>query len=85
MRTTLAIDEKLLEEAKKYSGEKTKTATVKRALEEFVRRKKLEGLLALEGKIHIDLDWQKMEEEEIKFQKEHEKLWYGRRRHRRMG
>lgn len=85
MRTTLAIDEKLLEEAKKYSGEKTKAAVVKRALEEFVRRKKLEGLLALEGKIHIDLDWQKMEEEEMKFQKEHEKLWYGRRRHRRMG
>jgi Arc/MetJ family transcription regulator len=85
MRTTLAIDENLLEEAKKYSGEKTKAAAVKRALEDFVRRKKLEGLLALEGKIHIDLDWQKMEEEELKFQKEHEKLLYGRRRHHRLG
>ncbi len=85
MRTTLAIDEKLLEEAMKHSGEKTKTAVVNKALEEFVRRKKIQGLLELEGKIHIDLDWEKMEEEELKFQKGHEKLWYGRRRHRRLG
>lgn len=77
MRTTLAIDQKLLEEAMKCSGAKTKTAVVNRALEEFVRQKKLQGLLELEGKIHIDVDWQKMEEEELKAMKEHEKLWFG--------
>jgi len=80
MRTTLAIDKKLLEEAMKCTGEKTKTAVVNHALEELIRRKKIEGLLALEGKIHIDLDWQKMEEEELKAMKEHEKQRYGRRR-----
>lgn len=80
MRTTLAIDEKLLEEAMKCTGEKTKTAVVNRALEELVRRKKIEGLLALEGKIHIDLDWRKMEEEELKAMEEHERLWRRGRR-----
>lgn len=84
MRTTLAIDEKLVEEAMKWSKEKTKTAVVNRALEEFVRKKKLEGLKALSGKIHIDLDWRKMEEEELKAMKEHEKLRYGHRRHNRL-
>ncbi len=80
MRTTLAIDGKLLEEAMKCTGEKTRTAVVTRGLEEMIRRKKIEGLLALEGKIHIDLDWQKMEEEELGAMKEHEKQRYGRRR-----
>ena len=80
MRTTLAIDEKLLGEAMKCTGEKTRTAVVNRGLEELIRRKKIEGLLALEGKIHIDLDWQKMEEEELEAMKEHEKQRHGRRR-----
>jgi len=79
MRTTLAIDEKLLEEAMKCTGEKTRTAVVNRALKEFVRRKKLEGLKNLSGKIHIDLDWRKMEEEELKAMKEHERVRRGRR------
>ncbi|MBI2361267.1 MAG: type II toxin-antitoxin system VapB family antitoxin [Deltaproteobacteria bacterium] len=79
MRTTLAIDENLLEEAMKCTGEKTRTAVVNRALKEFVRRRKLEGLKNLSGKIHIDLDWRKMEEEELKAMKEHERLPRGRR------
>jgi len=79
MRTTLAIDEKLLEEAMKCTGEKTKTAVVQMALKELVRRRKLEGLKNLSGKIHIDLDWRKMEEEELKAMKEHERLRHGRR------
>ncbi|OGQ94634.1 MAG: hypothetical protein A2253_00045 [Deltaproteobacteria bacterium RIFOXYA2_FULL_55_11] len=79
MRTTLAIDEKLLEAAMKCTGEKTKTAVVQMALKELVRRRKLEGLKNLSGKIHIDLDWRKMEEEELKAMKEHERLRHGRR------
>jgi len=84
MRTTLAIDEQLIQEAMKWAQEKTKTAVVNRALKEFVRRRKLEGLKNLSGKVRIDLDWRKMEEEELKDMKGHEKLWYGRRRHRRV-
>ena len=42
MRTTLYIKEDLLKEAKKLSGAKTKKETVEMALEEFVRKKKLE-------------------------------------------
>ncbi len=79
MRTTLAIDEKLLEEAMKCAGEKTRTAAVNRALKEFVRRKKLEGLKNLSGKIHIDLDWRRMEAEELKAMKERERPRRGRR------
>jgi Arc/MetJ family transcription regulator len=53
MRTTLFIDENLLEEAKKASGAKTKREAVEIALEEYVRRKKAEKLIDLEGKIEL--------------------------------
>jgi len=79
MRTTLALDKKLLEEAMKCSGKKTKTSVVNMALEDFVRRKKLESLKGLSGKVRIDLDWRKTEEEELKSSKEHERRWRGHR------
>ncbi len=53
MRTTLFIKEELLEEAKKVSGAKTKKEAVEIALEEFVKRKKAEKLIELEGKIEL--------------------------------
>ncbi|MEO0131183.1 MAG: type II toxin-antitoxin system VapB family antitoxin, partial [candidate division WOR-3 bacterium] len=44
MRTTLAIKEKLLNEAKALSGAKTKKEAVEKALEEFIRRRKSKKL-----------------------------------------
>jgi hypothetical protein len=34
-------------------------------MEEYVRSKKVEQLLALRGKLHIDYDWEKAENEEL--------------------
>ena len=48
-RTNLVLDEKLLEEATQLSGEKTYSAAVMRALEEFVRRIKARQILDLRG------------------------------------
>lgn len=48
-RTNLVLDETVLEEATRLSGEKTYSATVIRALEEFVRRAKARQILALRG------------------------------------
>ena len=53
MRTTLAIDERLLAEVKTLSGVKTKKEAVEKALEEFVRRRKAKRLIDLEGKIDL--------------------------------
>ena len=53
MATNLAIDPQLLDKALKGGGEKTKTATVNRALREFIARREQERLLELFGK----LDW----------------------------
>ena len=48
-RTNLVLDEQLLEEATRLSGEKTYSAAVGRALEEYVRRIKARSILALRG------------------------------------
>jgi putative antitoxin of VapBC-like toxin-antitoxin system len=48
-RTNLVLDERILEEAVRLSGERTYSAVVKRALEDFVRRIKAGRILDLAG------------------------------------
>jgi Arc/MetJ family transcription regulator len=46
-RTNLVLDEQLLEEATRLSGERTYSRAVERALTEFVRRAKARRILEL--------------------------------------
>ena len=57
MRTTLDIPADLVEEARAALGFKSKTDTVVLALQELVRRRRLEDLKALFGhvRLHVDL------------------------------
>jgi Arc/MetJ family transcription regulator len=48
-RTNLVLDERLLEEAYRLSGERTYSRVVERALEEFIRRAKARQILELAG------------------------------------
>ena len=48
-RTNLVLDERLLAEAVKLSGERTYSAAVARALEDFVRRVRAHRILELAG------------------------------------
>jgi len=84
MRATLNIPDALIDDLLKVSGEKTKTKAIALAIKDFIRRKRKDKLLSLSGKIHFELDWQKMEELELKGMKEREKLWK-RHRYERLG
>lgn len=53
MPTNLAIDEKLLDEALKLSGHKTKKDTVNEALREFIQKRKQKNILLMFGKIEM--------------------------------
>jgi Arc/MetJ family transcription regulator len=53
MRTTLVLDERLLEEVRILSGARTKKAAVEAALRDFVRRRNAKKLLALEGRVDL--------------------------------
>jgi hypothetical protein len=57
MATNLSLDPKLIEEALKVSGERTKKAAVTRALEEFIARRKQKHLLDLMGKLEWDTEF----------------------------
>jgi Arc/MetJ family transcription regulator len=48
-RTNLVLDERLLEEATRLSGERTYSRAVERALEDFVKRSKARQILDLAG------------------------------------
>lgn len=57
MATNLAIDDALLEEARKIGGHKTKKAAVSQALEEYIQRRKQQEILSLFGTVDYDPDY----------------------------
>ncbi len=65
MRTTLNLDEGLINELMAVTEAKTKVEAVHVAISEFVRRRKLEDLKALSGKVHIADNWRELEELEM--------------------
>jgi len=78
MRTTLSLDAGLIKELMSLTGAKTKTEAIHLAVSELVRRKKLEGLKALSGKVRLADNWRELEELELKAQ-ETERHARGRR------
>lgn len=56
MRTTLDLNDVLIDEAMKITGEKTKTSVIHRALTDLIRREKTLKLLDYAGKVDISID-----------------------------
>ena len=57
MPTNLAIEDKLLNEALRISGHRTKRETVNEALREYVQRRKQREILKLFGKVDFVPGW----------------------------
>ena len=64
MRTNIILDDKLVQEAFKYSRANTKKDLIHLALKEFVEKRRRLNLLDLEGKIEFakDYDYKKLRE-----------------------
>lgn len=56
MRTTLDIPQPLIEEARRLLGFKSKTETVVLALQELIRKRRIEELASLFGSIELELN-----------------------------
>ncbi|MCL2481311.1 MAG: type II toxin-antitoxin system VapB family antitoxin [Spirochaetaceae bacterium] len=54
MATNLAIDDNLLHTALQISGLKTKKDTVNLALEEFIKRRKMEDVISMFNNVEYD-------------------------------
>ncbi len=67
MRSTIDIDDELLEEAKRLTSIKTKKELINLSLMELIRKKRIEHLLSLYGSSPVDLtlkDIEKFREDE---------------------
>jgi Arc/MetJ family transcription regulator len=62
----LDIDHELLEEVAKITKEKSKSRAVGKALQEYVRRKYIDDLRAMLGKVDLLDNWRELEELEVK-------------------
>lgn len=60
MRTNVVLDDKLVKEAMKLTGKKTKRELIDYALHELVRRQKRLALLDLRGKLKWEGDLDEM-------------------------
>ena len=56
MRTTLDLPEPLIEEARRLLGFKSKTDTVVVSLQELVRKKRIEELKSMLGRVKLEID-----------------------------
>lgn len=65
MRTTLDLNKRLLDEVVALTKEKSKGRAVNTALAEYVRRRKLEELLAARGTFDLIDNLKELEEAEI--------------------
>lgn len=62
MRTTLDLPADVVDEAREVLGFKSKTDTIVFALKEVIRRGHVQGIKELFGKVHIEMDLDKVRE-----------------------
>ena len=66
MATNLAIDDQLIQEAQKLGRHRTKKEAVNAALDEYVRRRRQQDVLALFGTIDYDKSYDYRKERRAK-------------------
>lgn len=57
MRTTLTLDDQVSRDVIRYTRSKNLAAAVNKAVQDYIRRQKLAGILELRGKIRFEKDW----------------------------
>ena len=65
MRTTLTLDDSIFTDLMRFTQAKTRTEAVNNALADWVRRKRLDALRGLRGKLQIADDIDALREHDI--------------------
>jgi Arc/MetJ family transcription regulator len=66
MRTTLNLTDDMMHELLRVTHADTKTQAVTRAIRDYVRRRQLEELRALRGKLRLRDEWRRLEQAELR-------------------
>ena len=75
MRTTISIDEELMNELMRAEPGVTRSEAVRRAISAYVRRKRIEAFKHLAGSHAVDLDWREMKRQSIEDAQALERRW----------
>ena len=73
MRTTLNLDDHCMQQLLHVTHAQTKTQAVTEAIKDYVRRKQLEALKALQGKLPLRNNWRALEQVELRDMKRTER------------
>lgn len=65
MRTTITVEDGVMEKLMRYTQAKTRTEAVNRALADWVKHLKIEKLRSLRGKLYMEDNWEKLRSMEI--------------------
>jgi metal-responsive CopG/Arc/MetJ family transcriptional regulator len=65
MRTTIAIDEELVDELMRVERGVSRSEAIRRAIQDYLRRKRADAFMKLAGSRLVDLDWRKAEHQEL--------------------
>ena len=71
MRTTIAIDEGLIEELMRLEPGVSRSEAMRKAVADYVHRRRLEEFMALAGSGLVDMDWREAEHHELSKLKRH--------------
>ena len=61
MRTTLAIDDELMDELMRAEPGASRSEAVRRAIRDYLRRRRIDAFMKLAGSGLVDVDWREME------------------------
>lgn len=65
MRTTLNIDDNLLEDVVTRTGKKNRSEAVRYALQEYIKQTRKMELLSMRGTVEIEDNWQELRDMEL--------------------
>ena len=71
MRATINISDDLMSELLAKTKAKTKTRAIELAVKEYLKKKSIEEIITLSGKIDIDSNWKQEEEAELDEYRDH--------------
>jgi hypothetical protein len=71
LRATLSFSDELIEDLVRETGAKNKTQAITRAIEDYLKKRRLEKLLSLQGKLDLEDNWKEMEAIEMEELKRH--------------
>ena len=62
MRTTLSIDDNIMDKVMLYTGKKNRSEAVRLVLSAYISDQKKKKILALRGQVNISDDWKSLRE-----------------------